>query len=122
MGVREGTEAAGAGEAPCPCRCCVRDWLLALWFDAFNEALFDNELPVVPLRFARILWQAEGFYHHRDRLIEVADELVQENDQQAALLHEMVHLWQSCNGHSINHGKSFKDWRARVLAGTGLCI
>lgn len=96
--------------------------MLEEWFIEFNKRVFKGELPMVEVRYARLEWQGTaGYFHHADRMIEIGDHLTAPK-QRAALLHEMVHLWQSCNGYATNHGKQFKEWKATCLRITGLRI
>lgn len=121
MDICERQDAAGACEAPGSGGSGVCDRLLT-WFDEYNATLFDPPLPRIEVRLARLDYLGvEGHFHPHDRLIEVSD-MITEDEQRAALLHEMVHLWQSCNGQALSHGKRFMEWRTSILELIGLRI
>ena len=97
--------------------------MLRDWFVAFNEEYFDGHLPLVSVRFSRTAWGgASGLFHTRNREIEVDEDIEDTDKIMAVLLHEMVHLWQSCQGLSVAHGKEFKRWQRLLKRRTGRCI
>jgi hypothetical protein len=119
MDVRTGQEAEGPGEPPGCGSGWVRNGLLRPWFDHYNAELFDNLLPRVRLVAADI--KDDGLFFFSKRAIHINQSL-DETRARAALVHEMLHLWQSCNGYRVWHGALFKREAARLAGLTGLHI
>lgn len=98
--------------------------LVCFWFHRLNHAVFDGQLAVptdvkivhdsghhawcVPL-------DREPNYELRFR-----PNLITREKFLDVLIHEMVHVWQLQNGHTLTHGKTFKCWKRAIHAATGL--
>jgi hypothetical protein len=105
----------------------VAQWMLtaelvSVWFDEYNTLLWYGDLPRVPVVVTDCSRHgAMGLMFPSTRHIEL-DLHLTEQEARGTLLHEMVHLWQSCHGHSLKHGPLFKKWVPVVLEHTGLSI
>ena len=94
---------------------------LALLFAAHNERHFMGSLPPIPIRLSGRMRTRLGHVTIGDdgRATEI---IISRRHLQShgwdevshTLLHEMVHLWQSANGHDVDHGPAFRA-KARAV-------
>ena len=97
---------------------------LALLFAAHNERHFMGSLPRIPIRLSGRMRTRLGHVTIGDdgRATEI---IIGRRHLQAhgwdevshTLLHEMVHVWQSANGHAVDHGPAFRA-KARAVGVT----
>lgn len=92
-------------------------------FDFYNKTLFNGVLikPRIKLfNSKKYLGLFDGYAEGEYLFCTIKLERLCE--KHSTLLHEMVHLYQFQFNHKVNHGKSFKAWRRRIKAKTGIDI
>lgn len=95
---------------------------LAVWHRRYNTRYFDGELSTVPIRVSRRMRSRLGHYSAAaagGEPAEIAISLAHLRrhgweETLHTLLHEMVHQWQDEDGHTIDHGRTFR-LKAREL-------
>lgn len=95
---------------------------LAKSFQALNARHFGGALPALPIRLSgRLRTRLGQIVLERSTGRPVAIELNRRHvsaddprEVEATVLHEMVHLWQSVNGHRVDHGPRFRAEARRV--------
>jgi hypothetical protein len=98
---------------------------LGAGFAALNRRHFGGALPAVPIQISGRLRRRLGqitFERATGRPIAITIArrhlaVHDWRDLEETLLHEMVHLWQSVNGHAVDHGPIFRA-KARELGVT----
>lgn len=90
------------------------------WWRGFNDAVFSGGLRQIKIIVG---YTGKGVWGWctSDREIILWDGLT-EVQAMETLLHEMVHQWQLENGHELDHGPLFEQWRATCLSCTGLVL
>ena len=89
---------------------------LAAWHRRYNMRWFGGRLPDVPIRISRRMKSRLGHYTAATPGGDPAEIAISLNHLKRhgweevlhTLLHEMVHQWQDVQGHTIDHGASFR--------------
>lgn len=89
---------------------------LAAWHRRYNMRWFNGRLPDVPIRISRRMKSRLGHYTAATPGGDPAEIAISLNHLKRhgweevlhTLLHEMVHQWQDVQGHTIDHGASFR--------------
>ncbi len=97
------------------------------WHKAYNDGYFAGTLRTVAIRVSRRMKTRLGHYTARSSAgdpaeIAISRSHIQRHGWEEAchtLLHEMVHQWQDEQGHSIDHGSTFRS-KAREVGITPL--
>lgn len=99
---------------------------MQVWFREFNKSVFNNELPLVPIKFNNTRVQLGQFYWGRGRGVGIKISLFYDRTQEQyrnCLLHEMCHLYCYHKGwlHE-GHGSRWKAIANKAYRITGLYI
>ena len=99
---------------------------MQVWFREFNKSVFNNELPLVPIKFNNTRTQLGQFYWGRGRGVGIKISLFYDRTQEQyrnCLLHEMCHLYCYHKGwlHE-GHGSRWKAIANKAYRITGLYI
>jgi hypothetical protein len=95
---------------------------LSAWHRRYNMRWFGGRLPDVPIRISRRMKSRLGHYTAATPGGDPAEIAISLNHLKRhgweevlhTLLHEMVHQWQDVQGHTIDHGASFRMQAKKV--------
>lgn len=92
--------------------------LAYFWFDRLNKEVFDGQLkrPFVIVTYP--MRRYHGWCGHDtgcdDYFIHLSSAQVTRRRFLMILVHEMVHAWQFCEGHALDHGAKFWGWKTHI--------
>ena len=106
---------------PLPRRAAASDGLylraLADEYERVNAAYFDGSLPRVPISLSGRMRRRNGHFSTQPLEIVISRALCRNagaGEAEKTLRHEMIHLWQHCQGCSPDHGRDFRRWAHRL--------